>query len=222
MGDSYLTAEEQARIKENEMEETTFSESLEKLLTGDQITASKPLIVGRTPNSLVISGASADMNLTITKKVIDKAMRPENRNEEGKLVGSTGHGLSKELMKQSLFALKCPLLVFRGSRDQSLLVITEIRDDKDRTIVVAVDLERQEGFEQVNSIRSTYGRDNLERFIEESIKGGRLVAVNKEKTDEMLRSIEKSYLKENTFVSFDNTIAFSLKNVNQQDVKQQD
>ena len=41
--------------------------------------------------------------------------------------------------------------------------------------------------------------------------------MDKEKTDEMLRSIEKSYLKENTFVSLGETIASSLKKVNQQD-----
>lgn len=52
-----------------------------------------------------------------------------------------------------------------------------------------------------------------ERFIGDSLKNGKLLAVNIEKANEMLHSIEKSYLKENTFVSFDNSITYSMENV---------
>ena len=37
-------------------------------------------------------------------------------------------------------------------------------------------------------------------------------AVNKEKANKMLRSIRKWYPKENTFISFDNTIAYTTNN----------
>ena len=52
-----------------------------------------------------------------------------------------------------------------------------------------------------------------ERFIGDSLKNGKLLAVYIEKANEMLHSIEKSYLKENTFVSFDNSIVYSMENV---------
>ena len=40
-----------------------------------------------------------------------------------------------------------------------------------------------------------------------------LIAINKEKANEMLHSIEKWYLKENTLISFNNSIAYSTANV---------
>ena len=67
---------------------------------------------------------------------------------------------------------------------------------------MAIELDRQEGFSEVNSIRSLYGRDNFSFFISDRIDSGKLLAVNKEKADDLLRSIGKSYPKENTFISF--------------------
>ena len=68
--------------------------------------------------------------------------------------------------------------------------------------MVAIELDRGEGFTQVISIRSVYGRDNLAYFIEDNIKKDNLIAMNKQKADELLRSIGKSYPKENTFISY--------------------
>ena len=68
--------------------------------------------------------------------------------------------------------------------------------------MVAIELDRGEGFTQVISIRSVYGRDNLAYFIEDNNKKDNLIAMNKQKADELLRSIGKSYPKENTFISY--------------------
>ena len=179
-----------------------FASELKKLLEGDKHVASRPLIVGKPSEILSKCGADIDQDITITKKVIDKAMRPEVRDEEGRLVGNTGHGLTEDLLLQSLNELESPTLVFKGRQDGSILVITSIEDQKDRNIVVAIEFDRLEGFTQVNSIRSVYGRDNLDFFIGENIEKGNLLAANKEKADELLRSIGKSYPEENTFISF--------------------
>lgn len=106
------------------------------------------------------------------------------------------------LIIQSLIELDSPTLIFKGRQEGSILVITSVKDQKDRKIVVAIEFNRQEGFTQVNSIRSVYGRDNLDYFIGENIENGNLLAANKEKADELLRSMGKSYPEENTFISF--------------------
>ena len=49
------------------------------------------------------------------------------------------------------------------------VTITSIEDQKDRNIVIAIAFNRQEGFTEVNSIRSVYGRDNMEYFIGETL-----------------------------------------------------
>ncbi len=179
-----------------------FTEELRKLLDGDELATSKPLIVGKPSFILSICGADINQDITITKKVIDKAMRPENRDENGRMIGNTGHGLTVEQIIQSLMDLDSPTLIFKGRKEGSLIVITNIEDNKCRNIVIAIEFNREECFNRVNSIRSVYGRDKLDFFIGENIEKGNLLAVNKEKADDLLRSIGKSYPKENTFICF--------------------
>ena len=180
----------------------TFTTDLRKMIEGDKQMTSRPLVVGKPSHILSECGANAEQDITITKKVIDKAMRPEIRDEEGRMVGNTGHGLTEGLIVDSIMELESPTMIFKGRQDNSLLIITNVADPKDRNIVVAIEFGRQEGFTNVNSIRSLYGRDNLAYFIGENIDAGNLLAANKEKADELLRSIGKSYPEENTFISF--------------------
>ena len=179
-----------------------FESGLRKIIDGDKIACSRPLVVGKPSKILSECGAKAEQDITITKKVIDKAMRPEVRDENGRLLGNTGHGLTEDMLICSIREIESPTLIFKGRQDGSLLVITGVADHKGRNIVVAIEFDRQEAFMRVNSIRSVYGRDNLSSFIGENIDKGKLLAVNKRKADELLRSIGKSYPKENTFISF--------------------
>ena len=94
------------------------------------------------------------------------------------------------------------MLVFKGRQKESILVITDVEDLKGRKIVAAIELNRMEGFTAVNSVRSVYGRDHLDFYIGENIENGNLLAAKKEAADELLRSIGKSYPKENTFISY--------------------
>ena len=111
-----------------------FTEELRKLLDGDELATSKPLIVGKPSFILSICGADINQDITITKKVIDKAMRPENRDENGRMIGNTGHGLTVEQIIQSLMELDSPTLIFKGRKEGSLIVITNIEDNKCRNI----------------------------------------------------------------------------------------
>ena len=180
-----------------------FRDNLRKLLEGDKAIASSPLIVGRPSTILTECGAKAEQDITITKKIIDKAMRPEIRDENGRMTGNTGHGLTETQIIAALIELECPIMVFKGRQESSILVITNILDYKRRNIVVAIELGKIEGFNQVNSIRSLYGRDNILKYIGDGIESGNLLAARKQKADELLRSIGKSYPKENTFISYE-------------------
>lgn len=46
-----------------------------------------------------------------------------------------------------------------------------------------------------------------------------VIAINIKKANKMLHSIEKWYLEENTFISFDDSIAYTLENVNYPNAK---
>lgn len=176
---------------------------LQKMIDGDKLAISRPLVIGRPSRILIQCGADPDQSVTITKKVIDKSMRSEARDQNGRLIGNTGHGLTKEMLISAIKEFESPLLIFRGRQDNSLLIITDVKDQKNRSIVIAIELERQEGFTKMISIRSIYGRDNLSFYISSNIDDGNLLAAKKNKADELLRSIGKSYPKENTFISFE-------------------
>lgn len=201
------------KIRQNRQEEQAFEENLHKLLSGDKALASQPLTVGKTPLALSICGANGDLDLTIKKSVVDKCLRPEVRDENGKLKGKTGHGLTEEQLLQALNGVKSPAMVIEGSRDGSLIAVTDLKDQQDREIIVAVELNKKSGFQEVNQISSAYGRENFADFLDRQMEQGKIIAVNEEKANEMLLSIGKKYPKENTFISFDNSIAYSTQNV---------
>ena len=136
------------------MIETGLDNNLQLITSGDKLTGSRPLVIGKPSEILIRCGADAEQNITITKKVIDKAMRPEVRDETGRMVGNTGHGLTLPMLVAAIKELDAPALIFRGRQVNSLLIITSIKDGRDRNIVVAIEFGRQEGFSYVNSIRS--------------------------------------------------------------------
>lgn len=84
------------KIEQNTQEKLQFEKNLHSLLNGDKKLASRPLFVSKTANVLAICGADGNLPLTITKKVIDKVLRPEIRDENGRLTGKTGHDLSEK------------------------------------------------------------------------------------------------------------------------------
>lgn len=180
---------------------TDFSVSIRKMIDGDRQYNGRSAIIGTPSSFLSKCGVDSNQYITVTKNVISKAMRCEIRDSNGRLKGNTGHGLSFELIIHALQELDFPPLVFKGSAANSLLIITTVPDEKMRNIVIAMELNRCEGFSLVNSIRSIYGRDNLSFYISKNIDEGNLIGINKNKADEMLRSIGKSYPKENTFIS---------------------
>lgn len=145
--------------------------------------------------------------------VIEKCMRREMRDRDGRLMGKTGHGLSEEQLFESIYNLKDPPMVLKGRRDNTIVAVTEVQDDKGRNIIIALNIGKKNAFKEVISISSIYGRDEFANYIEKNISEGNLLAANKEKADNMLRSIGKWYPEENTFISYDSTIAYTMENV---------
>lgn len=105
-------------------------------------------------------------------------------------------------------------MVFKGSHENSLIVVTDIKDTINRKIIVAIELNQKEGFQEVNKVTSTYGRNNFGSYFNRQVLNGNLLAINTEKVDDLLHSIEKKYLKENAIINFDDSIAYTLANVN--------
>ena len=210
-----LSEAEKNKIKQNEQEELLFRKNLHSLLNGDRKIASKPLVIGKTPNIFAVCDKSinTDNDLIINKKVIEKCMRPELRDENGKRLKNSGHYLSEEQLAKVLENLKEPVMVLKGSLDNTFVAVTDIKDDKNKEIIISVKINQSKAFGKVNEITSAYGREDFAHYINDNLKANNIIAINIEKANKMLHSIGVDFPEENTFISFDNSIAYTTANV---------
>lgn len=193
------------KIQQNLHEDEQFSKSLDKYLASPD-TEIAPITIGATPISLAISGANPDLNVVINPSTVRKCMSESDAYFHG-------HGLSAEIIKQIPSELRNPALIFKGSKENSLVAITELKDKENRGIMVAVSLSEKQGFREVNRISSAYGRNNMSNYLKAQMEQGNLIAVNQEKAERMLHSLGLQLPQENTFLSFNDSIAYSTQNV---------
>ena len=194
------------------MQEENFKRNLHEVVAGKS-RVSDSILIGKTPNILVACGAAEGVDFTISKTVIDKCTRPEIRDADGKLTGRTGHGLTEEQLYSALMNVKEPVMVLKGNRENSLVVVTEYPDDKSRPIVVSVILDKKSGRTMINGVSSVYGRDKFEEYLERQIQAGNILAFDNKKAEPLLQPIGKWYPKRGEVFSYDATIAYSMESV---------
>lgn len=209
----FFTEEEKKKIKENQYEEKRFRKSLSKLLSGETQIASKPLLIGVTPNAVDCCIKSKGLNFVITKSVIKKCMRSEIRDELGKQIPKSGHGLTEQQLNDIVWAIKRPVMVLKGSKPDTLAVMTDLVDGEDRFIFAFIAIDQEGAIAQVNKILSIYGRNNLMEYLKDCFEKNRVIAINKDKVDDVCLSIGGHFSKATAPINFDNTIAYTLKSV---------
>lgn len=200
------------KIGQNKQEQQEFETKFYDVIQNNT-RINKPLRIGSTPNSLIVCGANSKLDFTISKSVIDKCLKPEVRDEKGKLIGKTGHGLTEKQLLTALDNVKNPLMILRGNRPDSLVVVTDIKDKKDRQILVALSLNKKGNSEEINDISSAYGRQNFGDYIEQQVEKKNIIAMHNEKAEKLFQSIGKKYPEPDKFIRFDDSIVYSTENV---------
>ena len=208
-----FTEDEAKKIEENQQEEKAFRKALSKLLAGDSQVASKPLLIGVTPNSIDCCIEKKGLDLVITKAVIKKCMRAEVRDEEGKQTKKSGHGLTEQQLNDIVWSIKRPVMIIKGSQPDSLAVMTDLKDNEDRYIFAFIAIDQAGATANVNMIASTYGRNNLEDYLQRCVESDMILAINKEKVNDVCLSIGGHFSEATALINFDNTIAYTLKSV---------
>lgn len=194
------------KIKLNQEENKKFSDNLSLFLDSEQKNINSPITIGKTPYSLVIAGADKDKPLIINPDTIIKAMGSPDEVYHG-------HELTKDIIEQLPEQLRNPTLILKGSHDGSLVVITELKDKYEQNILIATELNSKSGRQEVNRITSAYGKRNISNYINAQLEQNNLIACNTEKANEMFQSLGLQLPPEETFISFDNSIAYSTENV---------
>nr|MDD2997522.1 LPD5 domain-containing protein [Candidatus Riflebacteria bacterium] len=141
----------------------------EKLLAEQKLDfrSTKSIEVCQTPEILRKVGAP-DKPITIHPNVIYKAIT-------GK------HDLDIDRLWKLPSAIENPIMVFDSkTQPNSLVVVTEIRDKKNKTVIVAIHLTTTESWHKVNAIASVYGKNDEKVFLDWLQKGyGRYINMKK-------------------------------------------
>ena len=192
-------------IRQNRIEDKLFEDNLDMFLESN-MKNTLSIGIGRTPNSLIISGANSKLDIIIAPRTIIKCMSsPENHYH--------GHELDKSIMKQLPKELRNPVMIFKGSHSNSLVAVTELKDKNKDGIIVTVSLNSVERHCVVNRISSIYGKRNIGNYIKNQMVNNNLIACNKEKTDNMFQSLGLQLPPEETFIGYNNSISYTMQNV---------
>ena len=186
---------------------TAYMEQIEKYYNGT-IDRTQPIVIGMTTNALAISGADSSLEHTINIKTLNKCIgSPDDIYH--------GHLLDRNIIEQLPFQLENPVMIFKNTEKHSLICITDLQDSSGHGVMVAVALEQINHQHTVNRISSLYGKNRIYNYISSQLTQNNLIAANKEKADIMLRSRGLQLPKEETYISYDDSIPYSIDNVKQ-------
>lgn len=199
------------RIQENHQEDVTFAARLSSLIQ-DPRPHTNPIHVGSTPIAIQILSVRP-LDIIINPKTVKKCMSPEKTDGQGRKLTKSGHGLTAEELSRIPQQIRNPVMIFSGSQPDSLVLITDMKDSKQREIMIALLLHQHDQHHEVHRITSMYGRDAMRDYLSREIEAGHLLACNIEKANEMLQSLGLYLPQEETFIGFDDSIAYSEQNV---------
>ena len=159
-----------------------FSEEVDAVLSGAD-TTSTHLKVMNTPKLLRDVGLK-DLPILMTAKHLKSITRdsgPESMNY---------HGLSVRTVKRLPELLSDPVMILDSmTRDDSVVVLTEVKDKENRPIIAAVKVDGIGRLENkivsAHILTSTYGRNNFNDFMERNVESGTVLYWNKEKTQSL-------------------------------------
>lgn len=162
--------------------------------------------VCKTPLVLSLGGANLGFDVIINPKTILKCMsKPDERFH--------GHDLDKDLFKYLIFEMRNPTMLLKGSKPNTLVAVTDLMDRQGRPIIVSIALGRRNAHHLANQITSAYGRNDFPGYLKRQVELGNLIAINKNKANQMFQSAGVQFPMEETLISFDNSIAYSFENV---------
>lgn len=136
----------------SDFQKQSFSKQLKKYFDG-KMSTNENFYLGVTPKILKINGANED-KLVMSQKALIKIISSDS-----------GHHIPIKILNKIPIALEKPLLVIDGSKDNTLAVIINLKDDLGKKILVAIRLDAKEAYMDVTRITTAYGKKGLKSFL---------------------------------------------------------
>lgn len=137
-------------------------------------------------------------------------MRKSIREPRG---SRSAHQITKSIVEKLPIALSKPLLIIDSPQKQGILVILDEKDYMKRNIAVAVHLKTEIYGTKVNEVKSIYGREGLENFLER--EKDNIVYIDKQKAKQLSPTIVKQYHKAPITLDYNTNLPQNPSPVNQ-------
>jgi len=183
-----------------------FSQQLRKWEAGE-MASGDVFDLGTTPKLIQGFGAK-DIPLVMTQNVLVKIT-------DGK------HNITIEEVARLPEQIADPIMLFRGSKPDSFVALTELKDKSGREVIAAIHLNKEENHMRVNRIASAYGKDWIDNYVENQINADNLLGANKEKASMWYRrrGLQLPKRVRITIDAFNNKIQQLPENVNSKNKK---
>jgi len=161
----------------NDKQKQTYKEDGEnfiKDLYDNKVPPTSYIKMTSSPLILQKLGYSSDDIVMLKSKALT-AMKPDGSEPHA-------HGLTDKMMAKTAMALHEPIFVMQSKTrpNDSIVVFTEIKDEKERSIIVPVQITKNKNG-IANVATSEYGRTNEEIFIAKQFTDGRILYANSKK-----------------------------------------
>lgn len=183
-----------------------FSKSIDDFING-KINPSTQIFVCKTTDVMKACGAD-DLDVVINQSSIRKILSDDKEKFPH------AHNLSVQELKQLPEQLQKPIMTLKGSHDNSMVLVTDIRDINSKEVLITVDIDTA-GFNQnVNRITSMYGKDNITNYLRNQLDKGNLIGCDKKRANEMLSIKGLQLPPTTTFIDYTDIISKVEADVN--------
>lgn len=206
-----LTINELNKINQNRQEDKLFIEQLNKYFN-NELNVQAVFDVCSLPNSLSLLKANAE-KVILTQSVLNNSLNPKEIAKKGH---TGGHNIAINLIKQLSEQIRNPLLICKGSKgnnNNSVVLITELKDNNNKNIIVPVTLDVRGTTGVVCKINSIYGKDKLHNYIQKAIDNNLILAYNIKKADKLFTDIGCQSSKSTSAYCYNDSISYSTANV---------
>ncbi|MEG1719128.1 MAG: hypothetical protein RR306_02275 [Clostridia bacterium] len=156
-----------------------FGTKSQAVMRAKQIDNTDPVInayylnIENPPLVLQKLGAN-NLPMTISQGVIKKATLEK-------------HSVDIDTIKDLPSEISNPMMIFSSDTvPNAFVVVTEITDEKNNNVIVALHLNKKENAIKINRIASFYGKENLYNFVSKQTEKGNLKYLNKEKSQQWI------------------------------------
>lgn len=183
-----------------------FSKTIDDFLNG-KINPTDHIFVCSTTEVMKVCGAD-NLDVMIYQDTIRKILSDDLKQFEHP------HNLSVETLKQLPIQLQRPIMVFKGSHEGSIVLVTDLQNANSEQIIVSCELDSGSEWNKINRITSMYGKENIANYLNAQIKKDNLIGCQKNIANQMLHSVGLYLPSENTFIDYSYIISDIEGNVN--------